>query len=265
MAISGKSGRVYKEHLIIEDCEDTWDEADPVAGVTISTTTGKVGNAARATTVGVGATTLLMSEVISKDLTGADAVTFWIRSSVSTSAADLRLYLDDTAVSVSPLEDLQIPALTANTWKLCSLRLSDPSLLGSLISVGLYQQVDLADGTFDIDEVYAVEEVEGINTWSISFDQSTVAVTDFQDEGVTAKISTISEWSGSFSGFKDAAPLTIGGSSIYVSFAEDKASDLKTFNGKVILTNLSDETAFDGAVSYSYTFEGTGLLEFPTA
>lgn len=114
--IAGKNGNVYTTSLLVEDCEDTWDE-QVVSGVALSTTTGKVGtNAARATTTSVGATTILMSETISKDLSEYDSIILWIRSSVNTAAGDLRILLDDTANCASPLEDLQVPALVANTW-----------------------------------------------------------------------------------------------------------------------------------------------------
>ena len=110
----------------------------------------------------------------------------------------------------------------------------------------------------------AAGEIAGINTWSLSYDYSTVAVTDFQDDGVTAKISTISEWSGSFSGFKDAAPITLAGAIVAVELKESETAG-QTWTGNCILTNLSSEVAFEGAVTYSYTFEGTGVLTIATA
>ena len=113
---SGINGAVYSNNTLVEDCEDAWNE-QVIGGCTSSTTTGKVGtNAARVTTVGIGATTVLESEVIALDLTAYDAVMFWARSSLSPSAGNLELLLDDTADCASPLENLDLPGLTAATW-----------------------------------------------------------------------------------------------------------------------------------------------------
>src|SRR3990167_5322408 len=144
MAISGKTGNVYSSALLVEDCEDVW-----VAGTgasDISVVTGKVGTyCVRDTTTTLGASALMMTEIISKDLTAYDGVYFWFRSSVNTAAGDLALLLDDTALCSTHLEILSLPALTSTTWKQCFIRLATPASDGSLISVGLRQVTDLAD------------------------------------------------------------------------------------------------------------------------
>jgi len=75
MAISGKNGNVYSSALEIEDCEDVW-----VAGTgasSISVVTGKVGTyCVRDTTTTLGASALMMTEAIVKDLTAYDGVYF---------------------------------------------------------------------------------------------------------------------------------------------------------------------------------------------
>ena len=111
--ISGKAGHVYSGALEIEDCEDAWNEHTE-AGVTNATTGGKVGtNAHRSTTVTVGIA-VLATEIISKDLTAYDGAYCWARTSLNTVAGDLQLLLDDTAECASPLETLNLPALTAD-------------------------------------------------------------------------------------------------------------------------------------------------------
>ncbi|MDH5664743.1 MAG: hypothetical protein OEY10_00395 [Nitrosopumilus sp.] len=251
---------------MMEDCEDTWNET-VTGGVALSTTTGmdiNGGSAVRATTTTVGATTILMSEVVSLNLTAYHAVSFWIRSSVNTSAGDLRFQIDDTGSLASPLEDLLIPALTANVWKHCVLRLSDPSLLGSVISIGLYQQTDLADGTFDVDSVYALAETAGIGTWSIDYTVDAADTTDFQSDGVSEFIAGVSQWSGSFSGQKEGAPLSIG-SIQYLALSEKYTTDTTLWSGQAVITGLAASTDKGSPVTYDYSFQGTGPLEQPTA
>ena len=107
MAISGKVGNVYSSALLLEDCEDVW-EAGTAASV-ISVVTGKVGTyCVRDTTTTLGASTLMMTEVIAPGtLVAYDGVYFWFRSSVTTAAGDLALLLDDTALCATPLEVLK--------------------------------------------------------------------------------------------------------------------------------------------------------------
>jgi hypothetical protein len=257
--IAGKNGNVYTTSLSVEDCEDTWSE-QVVSGVALSTTTGKVGTyAARATTTSIGADTILMSEAISADLSTYDALILWIRSSVNTAAGDLRILLDDTANCASPLENLQVPALVANTWTRVLLRFATPANLTAVISIGLKQQVGLADGTFDIDDVHALKQIAGIDTWSIDYTANTEETTDFSDAGVEAHIPTTTGWSGSFDGKKDGAPLGFG-SEVKLALGESSTNG-QCWIGNAIVTGISPNTSAKGLVLYKYTYLGTGELQ----
>ena len=260
--VSGKAGHVYGGALLIEDCEDTWNE-QVVAGVTLSTQTGKVGtNCARAATVTVGIA-ILMSEVIVKNLAAYDGVYLWARSSLTTAAGDLQILLDDTANCASPLETLSLPVLTAATWKQCFVRLATPASDTALISIGLKSAVDLADGNFDVDDVEALAELDGLKSWTIDYTADVLETTDFADAGVKAYIIGGSGWSGSFEGFKDGAPLGIG-SEVYLVLGESSTAS-QNWIGKVIVTGAHPNVAMDGIVTYGYDFQGTGALEMPGA
>ena len=263
MAISGKNGNVYSSALLIEDCEDVW-----VAGTgasVISVVTGKVGTyCVRDTTTTLGASALMMTEIIAPGtLTAYDGVYFWFRASVNTAAGDLALLLDDTALCATPLEVLNIPALTATTWKQCFSRFADPSVLTAIISVGMRQVTDLADGTFDIDDVQALKEIDGIKSWTLDYTSDTLDATDFDDAGVKAYIIGGAGWSGSFEGYKDTTPLGIG-SEVYLTLGESTTA-YQNWIGKVIITACHPATSHDGIVTYSYDFQGTGALESPSA
>jgi|SRR3990167_8645233 len=260
--IAGKAGHVYGGALLVEDCEDVWVAGDGASS--ISTVTGKVGTyAARDTTTALGASALMMTEVISKDLTAYDGIYFWFRSSVTTAAGDMALLLDDTALCATPIEILSLPALTSTTWKQCFIRLATPASDGSLISVGLRQVTDLADGTFDIDDVEALAELDGLKSWTLDYTADTLETTDFADAGVKSYIIGGSGWSGAFEGFKDGVPLGIG-SEVYLTLGES-ATASQNWIGKVIITAAHPITASDGIVTYSYDFQGTGALQVPDA
>ena len=262
MAIPGKVGNVYSSALLVEDCEDVW-VAGTAASV-ISVVTGKVGTyCVRDTTTTLGASALMMTEVVSKNLTTYDGIYFWFRSSVNTSAGDLALLLDDNDLCPTPLEVLNTPAFTATTWKQCFARLSDPSLLGGINSIGMRQVTDLADGTFDIDDVQALKEIDGIKSWTLDYTSDTLDVKDFDDAGVKAYIVGGSGWSGSFEGYKDTTPLGIG-AEVYLVLGESTTA-YQNWIGKAIITACHPFTSHDGIVTYSYDFQGTGELQSPDA
>lgn len=258
---SGKNGGVYTGSLLIEDCEDAWNEYTN-AHVTPSADSSvyKVGSAsAKFVVVSAGASELLATEVISKNLTSYDLLYAWARCSVSTAAGDLQLLLDDTAECASPLESLNVPALTANTWKRIGMKLSSPSLLGSLISVGVKQVTNLADMSLWIDDVEAIALVDGIKSWTLDYTADTLEVTDFASSGYKEYVVGNSGWSGTFEGYKDGVPLGIGSQVILV--LSETATPGQNWLGDVFITGVHPNVSIDGPVTYSYDFQGTGALE----
>lgn len=257
--IAGKNGNVYSGATVIDDCEDVWVQGS--VATTCSTTTGKVGSyAARGTTVSLGATTLMMYEdIIAKDISAYDAIYCWIRSSVDTSAGDLQFLVDEGTGASAPEETLNIPALTAATWKRCLMPMTTPSALNAVQSVGLYQKTDLADGTFDVDDVEAIAEVDGIKSWTLDYTADALETTDFGDAGVKTYIISGTGWSGTFEGYKDGTPLSIG-SSVILALGEGLTPG-QQWIGDAFITGVSASVSHDGVVSYSYTFQGSGALE----
>lgn len=256
-ALAGKNGHIYTQSQLIHSCNDTWNE-QAIGGVTLSTTTGKDGNAARATTVGVGVS-ILMSEAISVDLSAYKTILAWVRSGVNTSAGDLQLLLDDTANCASPLETLNLPALLANTWTRVLLNLSNPAALTALISIGLKQAVDLADSTFDIDDVRALKSVAGMRQWTLNYKTGTEDVTDFDSAGKDEFLSTITGWNGTFEGLKKDVPLSIG-QQVWLALAESTTAG-QAWNGQAIIADVEPTVDTKGLVLYKYSFIGTGELQ----
>ena len=146
----------------VEDCEDAWNE-QVVGGVTsdIDAIDKKEGTASVILTMAEGAAIgVLASEVVTLDLTNYKSITLWIKSSIATASGNLQLLLDEHANCASPLETLNLPALAANTWTAVTLVLSNPASLGSIISVGLKQAVDLGICIIHLDAIKATKDVE---------------------------------------------------------------------------------------------------------
>ena len=260
---SGVNGGVYSSSLLIEDCEDAWTNdaltsCNPDTDAKVGTYSIKAINPG-----GAGVTTLLCHEAgLTLNLTTYDAVRMWIKDSVGVTLNLLQILLDDTAACTSPIESLQVPALTAGTWTQIFLPLADPSLLASIVSVGLYQVTDLAARNTFMDDIRALKEIDGIRSWSLEYNSETLDCTDFANSGVSAFIPGLTRWSGSFEGIKDGVPLGIG-SEVYLVLGETSTGS-QCWLGKAIITAARPTVDHEGLVSYSYDFQGTGALEAPS-
>lgn len=148
--------------LLVENCENAWNETTNVnVTSTADTADFRVGTASAKLVVAVGAAAgeLLASEAItSTNLTTATALRLWMKSSIDTAAGDLRILLDDTALCASPIENLSVPALKANTWTVVTLPFATPASLTAVISIGVRQQIDLGAFTLNIDEIRSLPE-----------------------------------------------------------------------------------------------------------
>ena len=113
-------------------------------------------------------------------------------------------------------------------------------------------------------DVYiAAAQVAGIREWSIDYAAAPLDSSGFDGGQPKTFIIGQTEWSGSFDGFKDGAPLAIG-SSVSAEFQESATATQK-WTGNLFITNIAPGTAVDGIVSYSYSFQGTGSLTVPSA
>ena len=106
---------------------------------------------------GASAGDFVTDSITSKNISGYDYIEMWVKSTVATSAGNLKLLLDDSASCASPLETLSIPALSADTWTFVRMQLSTPELDTAIISVGLEYDSDLGACTVWIDDITAVK------------------------------------------------------------------------------------------------------------
>ena len=95
---------------------------------------------------GVAAGAILTADISSKNISKYDYLECWIKSSIATSAGNLKISLDNTADCVSPLETLSVPALAEDTWTFVRMKLSTPELDTAIISIGLEQDADIGSG-----------------------------------------------------------------------------------------------------------------------
>ena len=112
-------------------------------------------------------------------------------------------------------------------------------------------------------QVDAASEVIGVKSWTIDYVYETQEGMGFDSSGHHSPVATIDGFSGSFEGYKDGAPLTIG-TSLSLALKESQTATQK-FTGTAIITGLHATTPVDGLVTYAYDFIGSGALTIPTA
>ncbi|HCX24753.1 MAG TPA: hypothetical protein DHN29_22755 [Cytophagales bacterium] len=143
----------------IHACNATFDEAtDSDFTQSVDTKDKKQGSQSLKMVIAAGASAgdFVTDSITSKNLSGYDTIEMWVKSTVATSAGNLKLLLDDTASCASPLETLEIPALTADTWTFVRMSLANPETDTAIISVGLEYDSDLGACTVWIDDIVAV-------------------------------------------------------------------------------------------------------------
>ena len=265
--LAGKAGKVYVADLLISNCEAAWD----------SGTHGTASLEATIVKVGDGSSKCIFASVVNGDITMYDTITAvdvsaythilcWARSTLTTAANDLVIGLGTTAAGASPTSQVNLPILTANTWKYCHCvevagKTLDNTSAGTII--GLEMNANAQDLTIYLDDIRAAKNIAGIKSWSLDYVTDAIETTDFGDLGVRSYIAGLSGWSGSFEGYKDGAPVTIG--SEYGLELAESATTTQMWLGNAIITGAHPTVSFDGVVSYTYDFQGTGVLTVASA
>ena len=168
---------IAPEHgITIEDCEDPWVAK---ANVTATTDTGdfKVGSGSCKLVVAAGlAVNNLMAteDFAAVNISSADGMGLWIKTSIDVSAGDLELHLSDSGAAAAPTETLAIPALTAGKWTQAHLDLASKEDDTAIISVGLYQATDIGPATIHLDDIRLEHKMWSFSTGE-TFTQSTLA------------------------------------------------------------------------------------------
>lgn len=264
MAYSGKNGGVYTSSVVLDDCETDWTIID----ATVADKDGtdfKVGTYS----IKVEVANILADKKLAygasavADIRLYDVILMWLKiDTISVVANDLAFLIDEGAAIGGPEETLSLPALTKDEWTRVALKIATPGDLDGVTSMGFLAVEDLDAYNLFVDDIRALKEEDGIKSWTIEKTVAALDVTDFADTGEAAFIPSVSEWHGTFEGYKEEAPLAIG-SEVYLILGETSTMT-HVWIGKAIITDCRGSTDHDGVVSYSYDFQGTGALQIPT-
>lgn len=266
--LAGYGGSVYVASLLLEDCEDAWVNGTH-GTASLETTLVKVGSgSAKCEMSSVVDGDYVMYEAISStNLTGYSTIMCWAYATAGVAAGDLKIVLDSASgLPSSPETEVILPALTATTWKFCQCtEVTGKEIADSAaaICIGLEMHANAQNITVYLDEIRAAKVVAGIKSWTLDYVKEVQETTSFSDSGHKTFIPTLDTWSGSFEGYKDGAPLTIG--SIVGLELQESSTATQQWRGSAILTAIHPAASVDGLITYSYDFQGTHALELATA
>ncbi|OGO01399.1 MAG: hypothetical protein A2Y59_06705 [Chloroflexi bacterium RBG_13_52_14] len=103
----------------------------------------------------------------------------------------------------------------------------------------------------------------GIREWTLDDITTVLDGRGFDDVGKPNPVMGAEDWSGSFRGPKDGAPIAKG-SLIGLSLKESTATG-QLHTGSAYITGRHFTVVVDGLVDYSYDFVGKGTLTVATA
>ena len=158
---------------VLHDCNSAFDESvDSDFTITADTEDYKTGSASNKIVIAAGASAgdTASDTITSVNISKYDYIEFWIKSSVATSAGNLKIHLVD-ADGIE--ESLDVPALTANVWKYCRVALVAPYDNTAITQVRFEYDSDLGACVVHLDDIKVVKndtatwEKLARNTWRI--------------------------------------------------------------------------------------------------
>jgi len=165
--LSGFSGLHKVEYVssvgvdhLLSDCESAWTAGTSVTA-TADATMERMGTSCAKLVVAAGAAAgavLGYIDISSLDISDCDRIEFDMYSSIALTAGYLDFVLDDTAACVSPIESIDIPAMTAAKWYRHSISLANPHSDTAIISLGVVNTTDVGACTLYFDNIRAVKE-----------------------------------------------------------------------------------------------------------
>ncbi len=226
-----------------DDCDTTWTAKTNVTTAD-ETTLKKEGTASQKISPGALFETGLLAyhNVALGDKSDYGLVRLWVRSSIDLSAGDLQFCIDDTAGCGSPIEMINLPALTANTWKLVFVSMADPSLLTAIASLGLKSTRDFGACDIYIDDIQFVEVFD--KDIAYNADSTDLCAFDYIRKNIEAEpwwifsngLDPLKKWTGSGTLSNLIANLPAGVTSL-------TAKEIITFKDHLLLLDVEENGA----------------------
>ena len=141
----------------LHSCNTAFDDSvDSDFTITANTEDYKKGSASNKIVIAAGASAgdTASDTITSVNIEKYDYIEFWIKSTVATSAGNLKIHLVDAG---GIEESLDVPALTADTWKYCRVALSNPEDNTAITQIRFEYDSDLGACVVYLDDIKAVK------------------------------------------------------------------------------------------------------------
>tara|TARA_R100001594_G_scaffold110564_2_gene145325 strand:- start:81 stop:1349 length:1269 start_codon:yes stop_codon:yes gene_type:complete len=157
----------------LHNCNTAFDDSvDSDFTITANTEDYKRGSASNKIVIAAGASAgdTASDTITSVNIEKYDYIEFWIKSTVATSAGNLKIHLVDAG---GIEESLDVPALTADTWKYCRVALSNPEDNTAITQIRFEYDSDLGACVVYLDDIKAVRNDTAVweklprDTWRI--------------------------------------------------------------------------------------------------
>lgn len=234
----------------------------------------------------VATTCFAYNTITSTDLSGYDAVTFYIRANAAIPSGDLYLVLGTDATTVttaysSRTEKLLLPAIPKTTmtgdtpdngdefdedrWVRVLCKLAAPSSDTAITSVGFYWAgADPGAITIYVQGLRAMHSLEGRTGFSISETVDEIDVSDYESKFTREYQTSYSAWTCSTEGHKEGPPPLEKGREYVIAMVETDTVG-QCFIGNALYTGFNPSGTFSEAVMYPYTLRGNGYVQKPLA
>lgn len=151
-----------------DDCETTW-SVSGISEVTVAddTTDYKEGSTSQKFTMTAAFTAGAFGyhNTALGDKSAYGLVRLWIKSSIAVTAGQLQFAICNDQNLVSAAEEIDIPALAADTWTLTFLTIETPAGINSIDSLGLSTTVDIGACDVRIDDIHFVTTFDSSVTY----------------------------------------------------------------------------------------------------
>jgi len=163
----------------LHNCNTAFDDSvDSDFTITADTEDYKTESASNKIVIAVGASAgdTASDTITSVNISKYDYIEFWIKSSVATSAGNLKIHLVDAG---GIEESLDVPALTANVWKYCRVALVAPYDNTAITQVRFEYDSDLGACVVHLDDIKVVKNDTAVweklprDTWRIDKEGTT--------------------------------------------------------------------------------------------
>jgi hypothetical protein len=184
-------------NLLVDDCETAWTAKANVTA-TADTTWFRYGAKSAKLAIAAGFTTGIAATmaVAAKDLHTYTYLHFYIKSSIAQAAGDLQIMLDNTAACASPIETINLPALSAGVATEVEVALAAAASDTAIISVGLKIATDNGACDIYLDDIRAVKCYTG----TVNDRWATEMIYDSDNTEVkfiaTNKVDAVQYWNG---------------------------------------------------------------------